>query len=228
MIFLFALCGFLAVYNNATNLLGLPDSWYVPLNVALTAALVAGARAQGYEWRTLGLHREALGPGLRWGAGAFALVGVALLAAFVVPAAQPLLADQRVAGLEPAGLAFQVFVRIPFGTVLWEEVAFRGVLFGVWAHHVGRTAAVLGSSAVFGLWHVGPMIVLLRENDVALDAAGWLAVAGGVGATAAAGVVFCLLRVRTAGVVAPMLAHLATNSLGTVAAFVAQATGVAD
>ena len=40
----------------------------------------------------------------------------------------PLLDDQRIAGLDRRQLAYQVLLRIPVGTVAWEEIAFRGVL----------------------------------------------------------------------------------------------------
>jgi len=53
-----------------------------------------------------------------------AAFGLAVLA----PATCPLLNDQRVAGLDRRQLAYQVLLRIPVGTVAWEEIAFRGVL----------------------------------------------------------------------------------------------------
>lgn len=223
MTFLVIVAAFLAVYNNATNLLGLPQPLYVPANLAVAVGLVAAARAQGYGWSTLGLGRSALGPGVRWGLGGAAVVAVGLLAALAWPPAEPLLADQRVADLSLGALAFRVLVRIPLGTVVLEEVAFRGVLFGAWAERQSVRAALIGSSALFGIWHIGPTLALLAENGVTLDRRGLvLAVAGSVAITALAGVVFCALRLRSGGVVAPALVHGATNSLGTLTAFWAQ------
>lgn len=223
MRFLVFVGAFLAVYNNATNLLGLPGPLYVPVNLAVAVGLVAAARAQGYGWPTLGLARAGMAPGLRWGLGGAAVVAIGLLAALAWPPAAPLLADQRVAGLSLGGLAFRALVRIPLGTVVLEEVAFRGVLFGVWADRASVRTALLGSSAVFGVWHVGPTLVLLADNDVTL---GWgglaVAVAGSAALTAVAGVVFCVLRLRSGSLVAPALVHGATNSLGTLTAFWAQ------
>jgi hypothetical protein len=37
-------------------------------------------------------------------------------------------ADKRVSGLDGRAVACQTVVRIPIGTALWEEAAFRGVL----------------------------------------------------------------------------------------------------
>lgn len=223
MRFVAAVTLFLAVYNNATNLLDLPDAAYVPVNMTVAAALVVAARRHGYRWETLGLAGSAVVPGFRWGAVGAVVLAAALLAALRWPAAAPLLADQRVAELSLAGLAWRGLVRIPLGTVVLEEVAFRGVLLGAWSRYRSMAAAVAGSSAVFGLWHVGPSMVLLAENDVALDPAGLVvAVGGAVAVTAAAGVVFSLLRLRTGGILGPALVHWAANALGTVAAFVAQ------
>lgn len=214
---------FLAVYNNATNLLGLPEPAYVPANLSAAALLVGAARRRGYGWQTLGLSPSAVAPGLRWGGIGAGVVALALGAATALPAAAPLLADQRVAGLSPRELLLRVGVRIPLGTVLLEEVAFRGVLLGAWAHERSVPAAVVGSSAVFGLWHIGPALLLLAENDVALTPGGRaLAVGGAVALTAAAGAVLAALRLRTGGIAAPGLVHLATNALGTLAAYTAQ------
>lgn len=223
MTFVLAVAAFLAIYNNAANLLGVPEPLYVPMNLAVTVGLLAAARREGYGWGTLGLGRSGVGPGLRWGLGGAAVVAVGLWAALAWPPAAPFLADERVAGLSLAALVFRVLVRIPLGTVVLEEVAFRGVLFGTWADRQSVRTAVIGSSVLFGLWHIGPTLALLAENDVALTTLGLLvAVGGSVAITAVAGVVFCALRLRSGGIVAPALVHGATNSLGTLTAFWAQ------
>lgn len=223
MILLVALVVFLVVYNNATNLLGLPDGWYVPFNLMLGAGLVGVALATGHDRGAVGLDPAGVRSGLRW-AGVIALVVAAGLAALLaLPSTRPFLADTRVAGLGLGGLAFQTLVRIPLGTALFEEVAFRGVLMGVWTRQHGLVTAIVGSSIAFGLWHIGPTIVALDLNGIATEpAARVLAVSGAVVVTAAAGVLFCLLRVATGGILAPILAHAAINSLATTAAYLAQ------
>ncbi|TFV54401.1 CPBP family intramembrane metalloprotease [Geodermatophilus sp. DF01-2] len=140
-------------------------------------------------------------------------------AALALPGVRPLLADGRAAGLGSGELAGQVLVRIPLGTVLWEEVAFRGVLLAALARLLPRADAVGVSAAVFGLWHVRPTLSALAANDL-VD--GPLARAGAVVlaclVTAAAGVLFAELRERSGSLLAPVLLHLATNSLGLLAA----------
>jgi CAAX protease family protein len=51
-------------------------------------------------------------------------------------------------------LAYHACVRIPLGTVVLEEVAFRSVLPALAARRYGISGGVLIASALFGLWHV--------------------------------------------------------------------------
>lgn len=211
----------LVAYNTALNLVGVPDAAYVPANAALAVVLLLLGWGGGLGRVDLGL--SGLGPGLRWGGGIVAAIAIGLAIALAVPALRPLLADQRVAGITTATLAFRVLVRIPIGTALLEEVAFRGVLHGLLADARGLLWAVVGSAAAFGLWHIGPALELVRANRF-----GWgpgitaLFVIGAVVGTAAGGVVLSWLRIRTGGIVGPLVVHASANSLATLAAFWAQ------
>lgn len=208
----------LVPYNTALNLLPVPGNLYVPANAALALVLVLGARWAGLGPSQVGL--SGLGPGLRWGGAIVAIIAVGLAVALAVPALRPLLADRRVAGITTAALAWRTLVRIPIGTALLEEVAFRGVLHGLFDEARGVLWAVAGSAAAFGLWHIGPALELVRANRF-----GWgpgltaLFVAGAVVGTAAGGVVLSWLRIRTGGIVAPLVVHASANSLATLAAF---------
>ena len=62
------------------------------------------------------------------------------------------------------GTAYRAAVRIPLGTVLVEEVAFRGVLLAMLGGHLGVGWAVAVSSHLFGLWHVVPVRATMRTN----------------------------------------------------------------
>lgn len=214
----------LAAYNNVvvTQLPGYPAS-YVPANLAAGGLLLAAARWHGVGWADLGLAPGRMGAGVRWGGACFALVAAGYLAAFAVPVTRPLLADARVAGLTTGQLAYQVLVRIPLGTVVWEEVAFRGVLLTALARLMPLRWAVAASAGVFGVWHIRPTLSALALNDltgtpVVTGAAVLLACVG----TAVAGGFLCWVRLRSGSLLAPVLAHLATNSLGTLAAAAAQ------
>ena len=199
---------------------------YVVVNVAAAAALLVAARATGLSWVELGLSRRALRAGLRWGGGAAALVAVGCAVALAIPPLRELLADERVAGLGWGEIAGRVLLRIPFGTVLWEEIAFRGVLFASLARLMPVRRAAAAGAVVFGLWHIRPTLSGLDANDLvegpAARAAAVLLVCSG---TAVAGLLFTWLRLRSGSLLAPALLHLATNSVGTLAAAAAHRLG---
>lgn len=213
----------LVAYNNlvVTRLPGHPAS-YVAANVAATAVVLAAARSTGISWRQLGLARDRLGAGARWGAACFVAVAVAYAVLLAAPVTRPLLADERVVGLNAGQLAYDAGVRIPFGTVLWEEVAFRGALLAALVRLMPLRRAVAISAVVFGLWHIRPTIVAVSVNDVTTSA--WVAglvVLVACFAAAVAGMLMSWLRLRSGSLVAPALLHLATNSLGLLAAAIA-------
>ena len=213
----------LAVWNNlvVSHLPGYPDS-YVPANAAAAGVLIAAARASGLSWTELGLARCRLHAGLVWGSLCGAAVGLGYAVAVAVPGLRTLLQDERTAGLDAGEFAAQVLVRIPLGTVLWEEVAFRGVLLAALLRLVSSRRAVAISAGVFGLWHVRPALSGMAANDL-LD--GPVLPVVGVGlvvvATAAAGVVFVWVRMHSGSVLAPALLHWAVNGLGTLAGLAA-------
>jgi uncharacterized protein len=215
-----ALVAVLAAWNNVvvTRLPGYPGS-YVLANGAATGVLLAAARGSGLSWAELGLARRRLPAGARWGSACAALVAGGYATALAVPALRPALTDARVGDLDGGEVAYQVLVRIPFGTVVWEEVAFRGVLLAALRRLVPPPAATAASCALFGIWHIRPALGALRANGlvegpVATTGAVVLACVG----TAAGGVVLTWLRTRSGSLLAPALLHLATNSLGTLAA----------
>ncbi len=217
--FVIFLGGALLVYNATVQLLPAQNALYVPINVSATAILAAIARRWGLRRGDLGLEPDRWRPGVAWGA-ATACVAVAGLAVVVaVPALHPLLDDARVGGIGPGLVAYRALVRIPFGTALLEEFAFRGVLLGAWARLAGTWRAAAGSSLVFGLWHIRPTIELLDANSLAASTASRVAaVAAAVVGTAAVGGLLCILRIRSRSLLAPLLAHAAINSAAVVAA----------
>jgi membrane protease YdiL (CAAX protease family) len=152
-----------------------------------------------------------IGIGLALGGATLLLVVVAGL----IPATQPLFADHRMAGVGRAGTAYRAAVRIPLGTVLMEEVAFRGVLLVLVGGLAGTRGAVVVSSCLFGLWHVVPVRATLRTNALATRPA---IVGTAVVALALVGAGLCWLRLRTGGLWAPALVHAAASSGATLMA----------
>jgi membrane protease YdiL (CAAX protease family) len=213
----------LTAYNNALGLHRWHREGYVPLNACATGAALAAAAVNGLTAADLGLGRGRWLPGRAGGAMA-AAVGAGWLLIAALPATRPLLKDKRIAGLDGRAVAYQALVRIPVGTVLWEEIAFRGVLQAALRRVMPQPAAITVASLTFGIWHVRPTAEALRVNGLAGDRRrAVMGVTAGVAATAAGGALFSWLRERSGSLTAPVLLHLATNCGGPVAAWLAGA-----
>lgn len=209
----------LVAYNNLVNLWrGFSGVAYVPLNLAATGVVLAAAR-----W---GLDLTASDLGFGWaGLGVGLAIGPAIAAPVVALSlfrrTDDLVADRRLAGVTPAGGFFVVLVRVPIGTALFEEVAFRGALYGAWRSS-GAASAALWSSVVFGLWHITPTLNLVRANRP--NPSGLVraaVVAGGVVFTFVAGLGLAWLRERYDSIAAPWALHATLNALAAGAALIA-------
>ena len=218
-----AACVVLAGYNNLAGSRDWHRRWYPVVNGCAAAVALAAAAASGLTASDLGLRRDRLRAGLRMGSAAAAPVVAALGLAAVTPATRPLLDDQRIAGLDRRQLAYQVLLRIPVGTVAWEEIAFRGVLRAALRRVLAEPAATVVGSAVFGLWHIRPTAEALAVNRLATARGDRIAAVAGVAAgTAAAGAALSLLRERSGSLAAPVLLHLAANSTAPLASALAR------
>ena len=203
---------------------------YVPWNLAVAAVLLVLARRAGLTWADLGLGRLRLHRGLLIGGLAAGLVAAVYLVAVLLPATRDAFLDQRAAGPLSAAL-LAALVRIPLGTVVLEEVAFRGVLPALINGGVnsgdgdgtGWWRGALVSSVLFGLWHVLPSIGVDASNAAMASAfGGWGMVAQAalaVVAMTAAGLLLMLWRRWGGHLVTPALSHLATNSRGVLIAW---------
>ncbi|MGZ4492242.1 MAG: CPBP family intramembrane glutamic endopeptidase [Nocardioidaceae bacterium] len=213
----------LVVFNLARSfgLLGPP----VVSSSVLTAAMIVVAWASGATRGDLGLGRADVGPGVRYGVAAFGVVLLVLLVAAALPWTNAFLHDSRAAISGPR-LVFRLLVSITLLTAIPEELAFRGVLLGSALHLWRPWRASVVTSVLFGLWHIAPTLRTMRDNAAVSSASTTLlgqgaVVLGAVGATFAAGVAFCWLRLRSRSLVAPILAHIATNGLALAVAWVA-------
>ena len=199
---------------------------YEGVNGTATGALLVAAGAAGFSAAELGLSRDRLRAGAGWGGAAAAVVAAGLAAGLALPPLRPLLHDARVAGLHDGAVAYRALLRIPVGTVLWEEVAFRGVLHAGLTRELSRGAATAAGAALFGLWHVHPTAAAIRANAPGATAAGLrIGVLLGCTGTAATGALFSWLRQRSGSLLAPALLHLAANSGGLVASVAAARRG---
>jgi membrane protease YdiL (CAAX protease family) len=193
------------------------------------AGLVLIARRAGLSWADLGLGPGTWRRGLAW---AGVIIG-AVAVVFAVGAALPLTRNSfRDTRYDLGwGALLTAFVLIPLGTILLEEVAFRGVLWGLLRRWRGPWVATTISSVLFGLWHVLSSLHLAADNQAVGQAVGGgrsgqvLSVLGTVLFTAASGVVFCELRRRSGSLLAPAGLHWATNALGVLASSAVWAWG---
>ena len=208
---LFAAVTILAVSNVVSNRVW-PEA-YVAWNLAVAVLLVLAARRCGLTWADMGLGNARLRRGLAVGAAAVGVVGACLRVALSLPATRALFQDSRAAG--PLGaVLLAALVRIPLGTVVLEEVAFRGVLPGLVGG--GWWRATLVSSGLFGLWHVLPSAAMSANAGVEAAVGGWGSRAGRAGGAVHDRRGHRVLRLRrwSGHLVTPILAHIATNSLG--------------
>jgi membrane protease YdiL (CAAX protease family) len=208
----------LGASNVVTNV-WLPAPAYVPWNVALAYGLTAIARSSGVTAAELGADRRHLRCSAGIGAIGAAVVAAAYGFSLVTGVGAAAFKDDRVTSLSTPVALWTVLVRIPIGTVLVEEVLFRGVLPALLTstrrpHWL--PAAV--SSGLFGLWHVLPSLHLPSANVAVGRLLGERdrprVATGAVLLTALAGGVFHSLRMRTRHLAAPVLVHLATNVFG--------------
>lgn len=157
----------------------------------------------------LGLRPPRLRSGFRLGAAVAGSVAAGVAAAAAVPRVRAAMAEREL----PARPWHWLGVEIPLGTVWSEETAFRGALSTFAADAFGPAGGRLLQAAAFGLSHVPDA----RGNGEP--------VVGTVLVTGLAGWVFALLAERSGSLLAPMLAHLAINEAGAVAALAVQRSG---
>jgi membrane protease YdiL (CAAX protease family) len=177
---------------------GLDQPWrrHPALQAGIGTALALAARAP------LGLRPPAVRHGLRLGGMAAGAVVAAVATATV---AEPVRTAMRGRALPPHPGRW-LAVEIPLGTVWSEETAFRGALATLAAEAFGPGPGRLLQAVTFGLSHIA-------------DARGTgEPVIGTVALTGLAGWIFGVLAERSGSLAAPMLAHLAINESGAVAA----------
>ena len=173
----------------------------------------------------VGLGEGTVGRGARWASALIGVVASVYLIGALLPFTRELFTDSRTGHLSGGQVALRVFVTVPLSTVLLEEYAFRGVLYGLVRRYRGVAVATVVSSVLFGLWHVLPSLHLATQKPALTAVFGHTpvgAIVADIGAvifTSAAGVLFCELRRRSGSLLAPIGLHWATNALGYLAAF---------
>ena len=206
-----------------------PAGTGVALGPVVAMGLILLGRRSGLSWDDLGLGRRTRAKGVAYAGGAIVAVAVAYTVVAMLPLTRPALHDARYQ--LPVGTALlTALVIIPLGTVLLEEIAFRGVLMGLVTRHRGTAWGVGFSSVLFGAWHILPSWGLAQVNPAVGGLAGTgrgaqvAIVLAAVAFTAVAGLLLAELRRRSGSLLAAAGLHWAVNGLGVLAAAVIHAT----
>ena len=208
----------LGAYNLIQNLL-VPPRRYVPTNVGVGLTLIGFARRRGCSWDDLGLSLTGWKGGLIIGlAGAAVTAGGAAKAA-ALPASHAYLLDARARDQTPQDSWYRALVRFPIGTALFEEVAFRGVIYGIWRRSgKSHRSATTATAVAFGAWHLIPSLSALTGNPLGDRLNSRSAIAGvavvGALATGISSLGLTWLRRKTGNLIAPWLVHSAFNAAG--------------
>ncbi|MEE6175149.1 Rv0804 family intramembrane glutamic endopeptidase [Mycobacterium sp. 050134] len=174
----------------------LPTGRRVALQAGVGGLLVLVTRAE------LGLRPPRLWAGLRTGSA----VGAAAVGAVAATTRLGPVRASMAARPTPPSAPGWLLVRIPVGTVWAEEAAFRAALAAVASRSFGAEGGKALQALSFGLSHVPDA---RSAGEPVLPT---------VLVTAGAGWFFAWLAERSGSLAAPMLAHLAINESGAVAA----------
>jgi membrane protease YdiL (CAAX protease family) len=203
----------LLLFANVTvnEILGAP--WYVPFNLTVLGVALLLARRAGTTWVAMGMSADRS----RRGATVGGLIGIVIVAFFfaavMFPAAGEAFRDDRIIESSIGLSLYHALFRVPIGTALYEEVLFRGIVFGMLARRTSALAAALWSSLLFGAWHLLPALDAIETNPIG-DAFGrsWELVVAAVISTFLASMVFVWIRLYSGSIVAPIVVHVASNS----------------
>ena len=119
-----------------------------------------------------------------------------------------------------------VLLRVPVGIALFEELAFRGLLYSALRRSYSVRTSMLWSAAAFAAWHLVVTYTSAKQTNIAdtlrvperarpvvTPMVVPVTVAGGMVTTGFAGIIFALLRERTHSLVGPILAHWIVDAL---------------
>jgi|SRR5829696_3652636 len=203
----------------------LPVRWHLAVCVLASMVLLALAWLDGLSAEDVGLGATTIPAGAAWAAVIVVVVAAGYAVATAVPLTRAAFADRRATEASGRSVTVRLLVTLPFGTVLMEETAFRGVLFGMWSARYGSTWAIVGTSALFGLWHVVSAPAMHESHDTVGGVVGHgrrglvLTTLATLVFTALGGVVFALLRLWSNSLLPPMGLHWALNGGGLMVAW---------
>ena len=214
----------IATYANIISNLVLDPAWHIPFQLGILGIAMLIATRAGTTWTSMGLRKDRAKRGFIVGGVIIGLItvvfAIAIAAAAVFPDLRTMFQNTEVLENSTGWVLFQAFVRIPLATAFYEEMLFRGVIFGMLTRRHSPLLAAAITSLLFGMWHIAPTIA--DPPNAQLDPSGILEILKlgvfAVAATAPAGLVFLWVRLYANSIWAAVLAHIGTNSVGMLAA----------
>jgi len=208
---------FLLTYNNLINFLpsSLHARIYVWINlVVLCIVWLMGRRYLDLNHIDSGFTKKNLVKSLLFGLGiTFVVILSFLFFLWFLPNLRLDLKAPRIDGISQE-LWWRIFVRIPLGTVLFEETLFRGIFYGYLIKKIRTLKTIVVTSLFFAFWHITPTFKVVslnfQINLLALAIIFWLV--GLLGAFIG-GLIFALIRYRTNNIGGCLLAHCLINDL---------------
>ena len=187
---------------------------FVVAGAGVTTVSLLAARALGLNASALGLRRPAAIRGAALGAlagGVIAATGVGVIRL------APLILGQSVDYQPLARVSADELVRhialfLPLGTVVPEEVAFRGTLLGGLLARGGPRLAVVASAAAFAMWHATVAVMTVSETTLP-PVLVIPAIAGAFLVVFVGGCVMAALRLATGALTTSIAAHWAFNAV---------------
>lgn len=177
------------------------------------AAVLIIAKMSNFSWADLGLSRQNVKSGLLWGLLASAGSVIVMVGAFAIN--PDLFRDGRY-NQSAGSLLGAILFSLPFGTVLLEELIFRGVYYHFGVKLRSANFGIGLSAGLFGLWHIlsarafqSPFIYIPQL----------VTVTGIVVVTSLAGLFFAGLRYKSNSLLAPLLFHWVINASAMILAF---------
>jgi membrane protease YdiL (CAAX protease family) len=197
-----------SIVSSANKTIAIIASYLLVMSIAMLANLT---------WDSIGLSKDSLVKGFIYALPFIAVIVVGAIGVFLFKS--EIFQDERYKQGSSLVL-FTVFITLPFFTVLIEELAFRGVLFGMLQNIVSQNYAVILSSISFGVWHVFSANAL---SSAAIPATipKVLVVVSVILATSIAGAFFTWLRLKSGSLITPILVHWTINSVGIILAYFA-------
>ena len=207
----------LAGYANIISNEVLADIWHIPFQLGILGLALLVARRAGTTWTSMGLRPDRIRRGLIVGGTVIGVIAIgviiAVVAATFIPDLRDLFEREDIVNGSIGWVLFQALIRIPLATALYEEVLFRGIVFGMFARRYSPLVAAVVTSLLFGFWHILPTLEMSPIGDTGTYFGLATTVIGSVVGTAIAGLGFLLVRLYANSTYASVLAHIGTNSV---------------